>query len=525
MVKKRKINYLRVSMEDSAVAAGEELESLSIAGQRLCVREYISGHPDLGQPDEFEEVVDDGYSGTNFQRPGITKLLELVEMGQVETIIVRDLSRFGRNYLEVGHFLEYVFPRFDVHFISINDHFDSRNLNGSTAGFQLAIRNIINQMYSRDISRKIKSAVDLKKLSGEFVYGTAPYGYRKGNKKNTIVIDPVAAEVVCQIFQWAADGITVTNIAKRLNEAGVISPSEYLKAIRGKYKTRPYWSYESVRNILLNRIYTGDTIPFKSHVVAVGSNRTKSIPEEEQIVLPDTHEAIVSRELYYQARSVVKSNVKSKSQGGSLLSSYLVCGCCGNKLQKGRKSNHAFRCATSRYVPDAPCKEVYVEERHLADILLRAVQSQCEIANARIRLTKAVRQETYVRQEMLKSDIQKQTRTIERAQAEVMRDYELYVTGELAKEDFLDRKIKNRETEDSAKLQLALLEKELEALIAESQAQESVIKEAKGIQHFTGMTELTPALVRELIQDIIIYPRGAIHINWNFKDEIGIKAG
>lgn len=427
--RKRKIQYLRVSMEDAAVAAGAELESLSISGQRLCIKEYIASHPDLGCVDEFEELVDDGQSGTNFDRPAVAKLLEWVEAEQVETIIVRDMSRFGRNYLEVGHFLEYVFPLFDVHFISINDHFDSADLDGSTAGFQMAIRNLINQMYSRDIFQKIKSSVDMKKLSGEFIYGTAPYGYKKGTQKNTIVVDPQAAEVVRNIFQWAADRITVTKIAKRLNDAGVMSPSEYLKDIRGKYKTRPYWSYESVRNILLNRIYTGDTVPFKSHVVAVGSKRTKAITEEEQLVLPDTHEAIVSRELYYQARAVVKSHVKSKSQGGSLLSTYLVCGCCGNKLQKGRKTNRAFRYATSHYAPDAPCKEVHIVEEYLA------------------------------------------------------------------------------------------------ALIAEKNSRETMIQGAGSIRRFASITALTPALLHALVQRIIVYPDGAVHIDWKFRDEMAAGAG
>lgn len=522
---RRKIKYLRVSMEDAAVAAGEELESLSIGGQRLCMREYVASHPDLGNIDEFEELVDDGHSGTNFDRPGVTRLLELVEAGQVETIIVRDMSRFGRNYLEVGHFLEFVFPAFDVRFISINDHFDSADLNGSTAGFHMAIRNLINQMYSRDISRKIKSAVDLKKLNGEFVYGTAPYGYQKGAEKNTIVIDPEAAQTVRQIFQWAAGGVTVSDIAKRLNVAGVVSPSEYLKALRGKYKTSRYWSYESVRNILLNRIYTGDTVPFKSHVVTVGSKRTKAIPEEEQLILPDTHEAIVSRELYYQARCVVKSNVKSPSCGSSLLSTYLVCGCCGNKLQKGRRTNRTFRCATSRYAPDAPCKDVHIEEKYLADILLRAVQSQCALADAKVRLAKAVQKDTHAQQESLQRDIRDQKRLIDRSQTAVMQAYEDYVAGKLGKEEFVSEKQRRRETEEAAKLQLALLEKELAALNAENQVQEAVIQEAGPLRRFDGVTELTPALIRELVQRVIIYPSGAIHIDWNFKDSIKAEAG
>ena len=267
------ISYVRLSKEDGDVEDGSIDESCSIQSQRTCIKQYLRSNG--FSVDRLLEIVDDGYSGTTMNRPGMNRLIKLVESGKVRTIIVRDLSRFARNYLEAGHYLEFIFPVYNVRFISINDQFDSMELGESTGGLELAIRNLINQMYSKDISRKIKSAVDLKKLSGEFVYGTAPYGYKKGDVRNTIVIDEPATQVVRQIFEWAAAGITVTNIAQRLNIASIPTPSVYLADIRGKYKTRSSWSYESVRNILFNRIYTGDTVPFKSHVVLVGSNHVK----------------------------------------------------------------------------------------------------------------------------------------------------------------------------------------------------------------------------------------------------------
>ena len=292
----------------------------------------------------------------------------------MRTIVVRDLSRFARNYLEAGHYLEFIFPAYDVRFISINDQYDSKEYGESTGGLELAIRNLINQMYSRDISRKIKSAVDLKKRAGEYVYGTAPYGYKKGEKKNTIVIDPVVAPVVKNIFQWAAEGLTVSKIAYKLNENKVTTPSVYLAPIRGKYKTRPFWSYESVRNIIRNRIYTGDTVPFKSHVVRVGSDNVKQIPEAMQEVIPCTHEPIISRELYYQAAKVIKSNVKSpRKEERYLFTSYLFCSCCGNRLAKGKASNKNWLCASSRYDPELECGQVRIREEDLKKVVLHAL--------------------------------------------------------------------------------------------------------------------------------------------------------
>lgn len=520
-----KLSYLRLSKEDTEVAVGTEAESFSIGSQRLCIQQYIETHPDLGQGSEFEELVDDGYSGTNFNRPGITRLLELVESECVETIIVRDLSRFARNYLEAGHFLEFVFPAYDIRFISVNDHYDSRTLGESTAGLQLAVRNLINQLYSKDISRKIKSAVDLKKMNGEYIYGTAPYGYKKGPQHNTIIIDPEAAKVVSQIFQWAAEGVTISQIAAKLNLAGIQTPSAYLQKVRGKYKVRPYWTYESIRNILLNRVYTGDTVPFKSHVVSVGSNRVKQIPETDQLVLPDTHEAIVSREIYYQSRKVVKSNVKSRSKGpSSVFSTYLVCGCCGNKLQKGGHSNQTFRCATARYVPQGECAEVLIQEPQLSKVLLRAIQSQCAIADAKLQKAKAARKDNLTEQAALEQELRQQQRKLEKSRADAMKYYEDYVISKLSKEKFLERKSYCRKNEEDAKLQLVILEKRLAEIYATAASAEIAIQKSKPLGKYLQVDKLSPELMRELVQRIIVYPGGAIHIDWNFSDVFQTQA-
>lgn len=521
---KLNIKYVRLSMEDNDVAAGDKAESVSIGSQRLCIDQYIETHPDLGT--EFEELIDDGYSGTNFDRPGVTRLLKLVEEGRVGTVIVRDLSRFARNYLEAGHFLEFVFPAYDVRFISINDNYDSQLLGESTAGLQLAVRNLVNQLYSRDISMKIKSAVDLKKMNGEYVYGTAPFGYRKGEKKNTIVVDEEAAATVRQIFAWAADGVTVTQIAAKLNATGVMTPSAYLKKIRGKYKVREFWTYESVRNILSNRIYTGDTVPFKSHVVRIGSNRVKQIPEEEQLVIPDTHEAIVSRETYYQSRKVVKTNVKSKpTRQPSVLSTYLVCGCCGNKLQKGRPTNKNFRCANARYLPQSECADIVISEEQISKVLLRAIINQCKVADAKLQAIKAAKKGAASEQETLRKELQKQQRIIETCNSDTMRTYEAYVSGTLSKEAFMELKSTGKAAEEAAKIQVKLLTQQLAEMAAQAETAATVVKEAAPLSKYMQIEKLSSALLRELVKEITVYPGGVINIAWNFRDLISAGEG
>lgn len=178
------ICYLRLSQEDGDRVDGPAGESCSIAAQRQCIHDYLKRHG--FDAAGFTEIADDGWSGTNMERPGMRRLLALVEAGRVRTVAVRDLSRFARNYLEAGHYLEFVFPARGVRFISVNDGFDSADVGESTGGLELAVKNLLNQMYSRDISRKVKSAVDLKKLSGEYVYGAVPYGYKRGRRRTPL---------------------------------------------------------------------------------------------------------------------------------------------------------------------------------------------------------------------------------------------------------------------------------------------------------------------------------------------------
>lgn len=518
------VAYLRLSMEDGDVASGKSDESQSIASQRACIRQYLRTHEDL--PLHFEEIIDDGYSGTNFHRPGIQRMLQLVEADKIATVIVRDLSRFARNFLEAGYYLEFVFPARGVRFISVNDGYDSAEYGESTAGLQIAVKNLVNQMYSQDISQKIKSAVDLKKRNGEYVYGTAPYGYKKGPQKNTIVTDEEAARVVQRIFAMACDGQTITQICRRLNEEKIPTPSVYLAAVRGKYPTRAFWTYDSVRNILGNRIYTGDTEPFKSHVVKVGSKRVKSIPEAERVVLPDTHEALISRETFFRAREVVKSNVKTPSKGAaSVLSSFLVCGCCGNKLTKGKRQNKTFLCASARYDPSSDCKKVRCEEEKMKAILLNAIRQQCRLADEQVKLIRSAAKARQSEADSLTVGLRHHRRALESAQNAKMALYEEFIGGKLDREAYLKKKSTLNEKEQTAKLQLALLEERRNALAQAQEQNDAVQEEQDVLSKYQDISELDEKLMRELVKNVIIFPNGHVEIVWNFNDFIGKTNG
>ena len=515
------IYYLRLSKEDGDVTEGNEEESCSIQSQRTCIRRYLmENHL---HPENFLEIRDDGYSGTTMNRPGMNQLLDLVHQGRVRTIVVRDLSRFARNYLEAGHYLEYVFPDRSVRFISVNDNYDSAAFEGTTGGLDLAIKNLLNQMYSKDISKKIKSAVDLKKLSGEYVYGSAPFGYKKGPQRNTIVVDEPAAAIVRRMFQLASEGITYTVIAHTLNSEGIETPSVYLAKVRGQYKTQAKWSFESVRNILLNRIYTGDTVPFKSHVVRVGSDRTKAIPVDQQIIIPNTHEAIISRELFYQAHNAQKRYAARKTNPNReayLFTSKLVCGCCGKKLVRGKAQNKDWRCTTHRYDTEAPCKDIRIKDSSLTDIVLRSVQMQMHILDANI--TQIRRKQHLVKSEeqVLQDECRKLRQKIESYEDEKMERYEQYLSGDLSKEAFLQAKTKIASAVEAAKAQYTIAESMLTNLTNQIRTQESQISNGQRYSEHAKVNKLDRQLIQLLIRQITVFPDGRIKILWNFNDEI-----
>ena len=515
------IYYLRLSKEDGDVTDGTETESCSIHSQRTCIHHYIQS---MGMdPMSFKEIVDDGYSGTNMNRPGAKELIDLVFRGRVRTIIVRDLSRFARNYLDAGRYLELVFPTYGVRFISINDRFDSAKVGEDTGGLELAIRNLLNQLYSKDISKKIKSAVDMKKYSGEFVYGTAPFGYKKGPKKNTIVIDPEASIIVKNIFKWASEGVTITQIAQRLNEQGVTTPSVYLAAIRGKYKTRSVWTYESVRNILQNRIYTGDTVPFKSHVVKVGSNRTKAVPLSQQEIIPNTHAPIISRELFEQATNARKryaARVYDPEREAYVFTSLLVCGCCGNRLIRGKAQNKDWRCTMHRYDQNAACKDVRFKDALLTGIVYHAIKTQCDLLDLKIKKVKADKRAAVTKEQMIRDECRRLQAQLDGVRKEKREAYERYVSGALSKEGFMTLKSALTAQEENIKLTLSVSEAKLNEIVEQLRQSIDQVASAYTMVTYHDITQLTPALAQELIEKIVIFPEGRIRIHWNYTNTL-----
>lgn len=281
--------YMRLSKDDG------QRESSGIESQRLLLRDFAKRE----NIEVYDEYVDDGYSGTSYDRPAFGRLLTDIEEKRINTVIVKDMSRLGRNYIVTGELTEVYFPEHFVRFIAINDGYDSKFGNDDMAPF----RHVVNEMYARDISRKIRSALYAKMKEGQYIGSFAPYGYRKSNEnKNVLVIDEEAASVVKHIFQMRADGNGTKEIAERLNADGILVPLDYRNKIAGKEILHRNWTQSGVCKILRNQNYLGHTVQGKSVKPNIKSNRVYSKESSQWIVVENTHEPIVSKALFDLAK-------------------------------------------------------------------------------------------------------------------------------------------------------------------------------------------------------------------------------
>lgn len=289
--------YIRLSKEDYKCGK----ESNSVAMQRILLQKYAAAH---FLEYKLIEFCDDGYTGTNLNRPGMQAMLEMVKASAIDCIIVKDFSRFARDYIETGSYLEQIFPFMGVRFISVNDNYDSRNYKGRAAGIDINFKNLMYDLYSKDLSQKIRSSLDVRKEKGLYVSGNSPFGYEKDPKdRHVLRIEKDEAEVVRQIFILKLGGASLVQIAKLLNEAGVKTPIEY-KIAKGKTSRLPkrerfLWSGSTVGQILRNEIYIGNICQKKTTKEFVGG-RNRLNPREDWLVLSSHHEPIVEKEVFYR---------------------------------------------------------------------------------------------------------------------------------------------------------------------------------------------------------------------------------
>ena len=520
------ILYCRLSNEDLV-----DGESNSIANQRSILSSYAASHGFTNT----KVLVDDGYTGTNFNRPGVREGLALVEQGLVGTWIVKDMSRFGRDYLQVGRFTEIVFPSYDVRFIAVNDAVDSAKGDNDFT----VIRNVFNDFYAKDTSKKVRAVMKAKGTSGKHL-GGPPYGYRADPQdKNHWILDEDAAPVVKRIFDLTIAGVGPSRIARILEADEVLT----VKALYAQQKGKPlperpcHWIEQSVVNILERMEYTGCTCNFKTY--SKSYKLKKRIPNalEDMFILPDTQEAIVPKEQWdrvQELRQHKRRMTKAERQG--LFSGLVVCADCGSKLHfatcknfEGRQDHYI--CAKYKS-GRGTCSAHYIREDVLRDVVLERIRAVTEYIRADV---EGFQEEWLMcRREEQEKSIREDKRRLEKAKKRladidklITRIYEDMVLGNLSQERY-QKMLEGYEAEQAA------LNNEvigLEDWVATREEMEDNVDQFLALmEKYVDIPELTTTIVNEFIKQIIVYAPDKssgkrtqkVKIVFNFLEEVEV---
>lgn len=383
--------YLRLSKEDGDFSiSNEKTESNSISNQRLLIMDYVKGHPEITV---IAEYVDDGYTGSNFDRPQFKVMMDAVRDNKIDCIIVKDLSRFGREYIEAGTYIQKIFPALGVRFIAINDNYDNAQPGAMNNEIILPFKNLINDSYCRDISIKVRSNLDVKRRNGQFVGSRVTYGYlRSPDDKHQLIIDPEAAKVVQDIFRWKIEGQSPDQIADRLNCNGVLSPIEYKKANGSKQRTcfqtrkQALWSAVAIYRILSNEIYTGVLLQGKTTTPNHKIKKRRKKDESEWSRNENTHDAIISRTQFALVQKIMKEDTRRPVGEDTvrLFSGKVYCADCQSSMvRKTTKSNgkeYAYLICSGNKQHKDFCSSHMIRESVVYDAVLAVLQAQIIVA-------------------------------------------------------------------------------------------------------------------------------------------------
>lgn len=417
--------YMRLSKDDDGAG-----ESSSISTQRKMLCSYAMEH----DFEIYREYVDDGYSGTNFDRPAWNQLLEDIEAGKVNLVITKDLSRLGRDYIMTGQLTEIYFPSRGIRYIAVNDGYDSDSPWSDIAPF----KNIINEMYARDASKKIRSAFQTKIKEGAFIGNFAPYGYQKDPEdKNHLLIDPAAASIVREIFQRAEEGEAPSRIAELLNQKNVLTPAMYRCAGRpylnpDSYSKRKEWTSGTVCKLLSNPVYLGHIVQGKTVKVSFKSSMTLQKPRKEWVVVENKHEPIISPEVFERVRkrSVARKNV-GKTGFTNVFSGIARCGDCGRNMSStetgGKTKSRKLVCGGYKLYGKKECTNHYMDYELLYRIVLQEIKTLLSFTEEERKEIDEVLRQPFCRKEMpgekkAAADLRKREQELERMVGKLYED-------------------------------------------------------------------------------------------------------
>jgi len=505
--------YVRMSVED------RKQKGNSIENQQAIVNAYIEENTDL----ELAEIyIDNGLSGQYFDRPDFTRMIADMESGKINCCITKDLSRLGRNAIDTGFYIEKFFPTKGIRYIAVTDNYDSAD--PRSGGVMISLKNMINEAYALETGRKVRQTKHMNALNGKFNGRIAPYGYFKSeNDRHKLVVDPYASGIVRDIFEMAAERKSVTDILDRLNTSSICPPKRYFhsiglatdKDIEGKHIR---WSKSAIYAILNNRVYCGDMVQGK---FKASGNVQKSVPKSEWIIVEDTHEGIVSRDLFDRVQALwTDSPTRNRTSfNENIFLRKVFCGHCGYALKRRRsgkkEDNYRFACSTRSVYSKDDCVPVSINEKELKGALMELLGKQTEVMGIEGNGVNQTRRSE--QQSAYKASLRELQAEINRSNHLIKTLYESLMTQDITQDEYRELK-----TGYEAKIiELTAKEKDLRNIMVEQTALESATANAAthllGIRH---IDDLTSESLDRFVERILVFEDK--HIEVHFKFAVGL---
>lgn len=513
--------YVRLSKED-----GDKEESDSIVNQKDLIRAFLADKPEICICGEF---VDDGYSGADFNRPSFKRMVSQIEAGQIDCVVVKDLSRFGRNFVEAGRYIDQIFPAMGIRFIAVNDHYDSVNGRTSSDWILIPFKNLINDAFCRDISIKVRSQLEIKRKKGDFIGSFAVYGYQKSPEdRHKLAVDDYAAGIVKDIFRWKLEGASQQRIADRLNERGILSPMEYKRFCGLSYQSgfqvnpKSRWTAVTVGRILRNEFYIGTLVQGKRTTPNHKVKKTIVKPSGEWVRVENSHPPIIDREDFLAVEKLLlqDTRVAPNEQEVYLLSGLVFCGDCGqnmvrNSVCRNGKTYVYYMCGNNR--TNRACSSHRISDKLLEESVFLSLKQHIDNIADMGRILAYLETLPYHQAEVEKVDIQRVKRQEEAERYRRLKSslYESLTEGLIDKAEYLEMKAIY-----DAKLQEVLaaeakMKEEMEGLLKNHSANTFWIERFK--QH-QNLEKLTRHIAVTLIERIEVYEDCRIVIRFKYQD-------
>ena len=518
--------YIRLSVEDN------KKRGCSVENQKLVLNDFLADKPEFVV---YNTYIDNGLTGTNFQRPGFQQMLSDIETGHIKCVIVKDLSRLGRNSIDTGYYIEQYFFTHHVRFIAVTDQFDTAEPNNLHGGIMLPLKNMINEAYALDIGRKIKAQARQAMKDGDYIGGRAPYGYRKDPENcHKLLIDENAAPVVRQIFQWAYEHKSLNGIVRSLNEMGITAPSNYKESTgeitspgligSGKWQTR------TVMKILQSEVYTGDLVQGKTKIM---DHRQVKAETDNLIIAQETHEAIVSHEMFeavqaYRKEICEESKAKPKKPyTPNIFKGKVFCAHCGRSLHRQRAERkkgpdiYWFHCLTKSRVDRDGCIGVAIQESELMATVTSILEKELSVALGMSVPLLQLETKHQKEHDVLKNRMLLKRQEIEKYRRLVRGLYENFVQGVLTSDEYFTMKADYEEKIKSVSSEIAELENEVDQLMGRLEQYRAMEQDAQMLERNHA---LTVELIERLIDRIEITHDRDIHVTFRFKSEFERQA-